>query len=79
MYATFKALPSCVSGLPASLLASLVDARSHGKPVAEGAAQQNPIPEEKSQQPIPAGLTSSALAGLKAAAPARRGKLIAAK
>jgi ProP effector len=49
------------------------------KPVAERAGQQNPIPEVKSQQPARAGPPRLGLAGLKAAAQARRARLVAAK
>lgn len=49
------------------------------KPVAERAGQQNPIPEVKSRQPTPAGPPRFGLADLKAAAQARRARLVAAK
>jgi ProP effector len=49
------------------------------KPVAERPGQQNPIPEAKSQQPAPAEPPRLGLAGLKAAAQARRARLVAAK
>jgi len=49
------------------------------KPVAERPGQQNPIPEAKSQQSASAGPPSLGLAGLKAAAQARRARLVAAK
>jgi len=48
------------------------------KLVAEHAGQQDQIPEGKSQQPAP-GAPRLGLAGLKAAAQARRAKLVAAK
>jgi ProP effector len=48
------------------------------KPVAEHAGQQDHIPEGKSQQPAP-GPPRLGLAGLKAAAQARRARLVAAK
>src|SRR5215472_2475401 len=47
-------------------------------PVEERARQQNPIPEAKSRQPAPAE-PPLGLAGLKAAAQARRARLVAAK
>jgi ProP effector len=47
-------------------------------PVAERAGQQNPIPEVKSRQPTPAGPPRLGLADLKAAAQARRARLVAA-
>jgi hypothetical protein len=49
------------------------------KPVAERPGQQNPIPEAKSQQSAPAKPPRLGLAGLKAAAQARRARLVAAK
>jgi ProP effector len=49
------------------------------KPVAERAGQQNPILEAKSQQLPTAGPPRLGLAGLKAAAQARRARLVAAK
>jgi ProP effector len=49
------------------------------KAVAERAEQQNPIPEAKSQELTPAGPPRLGLAGLKAAAQARRARLVAAK
>src|SRR5262252_8825060 len=49
------------------------------KPVAEPPGQQNPIPEAKSEQSAPAGAPRLGLAGLKAAAQARRARLVAAK
>ena len=49
------------------------------KPVAERPGQQNPIPEAKSQQSAPAEPLRLGLAGLKAAAQARRARLVAAK
>ena len=49
------------------------------KPVAERAGQQDPIPDAKSRQPAPAGPPRLGLAGLKAAAQARRARLAAAK
>jgi ProP effector len=49
------------------------------EPVVERAGQQNPIPEAKTQQPAPAGPPRLGLAGLKAAAQARRARLVAAK
>jgi len=49
------------------------------KPVAECAGQQNAIPEAKSQQLTPAAPPRLGLAGLKAAAQARRARLVAAK
>jgi len=48
------------------------------KPVEERARQQNPIPEAKSRQPASAE-PPLGLAGLKAAAQARRARLVAAK
>ena len=48
------------------------------KPVAEHAGQQDQIPKGKSQQPAP-GPPRLGLAGLKAAAQARRARLVAAK
>jgi sRNA-binding protein len=48
------------------------------KPVADRAGRQDPIPEAKSQQPAPAE-PPLGLAGLKAAAQARRARLVAAK
>ena len=48
------------------------------KLVAEHAGQQDQIPEGKSQQPAP-GAPRLGLAGLKAAAQARRARLVAAK
>ena len=48
------------------------------KPVEERAGQQNPIPEAKSRQPAPAE-PPLGLAGLKAAAQARRARLVVAK
>ena len=47
-------------------------------PVEERAGQQNPIPEAKSRQPAPAE-PPLGLAGLKAAAQARRARLVVAK
>jgi ProP effector len=49
------------------------------KPVAECPGQQNPIPEAKSQQLAPAEPPRLGLAGLKAAAHARRARLVTAK
>ena len=49
------------------------------KPVAERPGQQNPIPEAKSEQSAPAEPPRLGLAGLKAAALARRARLVAAK
>jgi ProP effector len=49
------------------------------KPVAERPGQQNPIPEAKSQQSALAGPPRLGLAGLKAAAQARRARLVDAK
>jgi len=49
------------------------------KPVAERPGQQNPIPEAKSEQSAPAGPPRLGLAGLKAAAQARRARLVTAK
>jgi sRNA-binding protein len=49
------------------------------KPVAKRAGQQDPISEANSQQPTPAGTSRLGLAGLKAAAHARRARLVAAK
>jgi ProP effector len=49
------------------------------KPVAERHGQQNPIPDAQSQQSAPAGPPRLGLAGLKAAAQARRARLVAAK
>jgi ProP effector len=49
------------------------------KPVADRAGQQNPIPEAKSQESAPAGPPRLGLVGLKAAAQARRARLVAAK
>ena len=49
------------------------------KPDAERARQQNAIPEAKSQQLTPAAPLRLGLAGLKAAAQARRARLIATK
>ena len=48
------------------------------KPVAKCAEQQDPIPEAKSPQPAPVEAPLG-LAGLKAAAQARRARLVAAK
>jgi len=53
--------------------------RAAAKPVAERAGQQDPIPDAKSRQPAPAGPPRLGLAGLKAAAQARRARLAAAK
>ena len=53
--------------------------RAATKPVAERAGKQDPIPDAKSQQPSPAGPPRLGLAGLKAAAQARRARLAAAK
>ena len=49
------------------------------KPLAERPGQQNPIPEAKSQQSAPTEPPRLGLAGLKAAAQARRARLVAAK
>jgi ProP effector len=49
------------------------------KPFAERPGQQNPIPEAKSPQSAPAEPLRLGLAGLKAAAQARRARLVAAK
>ena len=49
------------------------------KPVAERPGQQNPIPEAKSEQSAPARPPRVGLAGLKAAAQARRARLVAAE
>jgi sRNA-binding protein len=49
------------------------------KPVAERPGQQNPIPEAKSRQSAAAGPPRLGLAGLKAAAQARRARLVTAK
>jgi ProP effector len=49
------------------------------EPVVERAGQQNSVPEAKSQQSAPAGPPRLALAGIKAAAQARRERLVAAK
>jgi ProP effector len=55
------------------------NAAAPAKPVAERAGQQKPIPEAKSQQLTPAGPPRLGLADLKAAAQARRARLVAAK
>jgi ProP effector len=55
-----------------------VERQPTAKPVAERLGQQNPTPDAKSQQPEPAE-TPLGLAGLKAAAQARRARLVAAK
>ena len=65
--AATKAIEDCkAAGQPAT------------KPVADRAGQQDQIPEAKSQQPAPAE-PPHGLAGLKAAAQARRARLVAAK
>ena len=48
------------------------------EPVAKCAEQQNPIPDAKFEQSAPAGPPRLGLAGLKAAAQARRARLVAA-
>ena len=53
--------------------------RAAAKPVAERAGRRDPIPDAKSRQPGPAGPPRLGLAGLKAAAQARRARLAAAK
>ena len=55
------------------------NAAAPAKPVAERAGQQKPIPEAKSQQLTPAGPPRLGLADLKAAAQARRARLVSAK
>jgi ProP effector len=49
------------------------------KPVEKGTGQQSPIPEAKSQQPAQAEPARLGLTDLKAAAQARRARLVAAK
>jgi ProP effector len=62
---------------------AIVDRKVAGQPaaksVAERPGQQNPIPEAKSEQSAPAGSPRLGLAGLKAAAQARRARFVAAK